>query len=159
MNEFEKFNESERRKKSNEGRESREGGAEKKAEEAEKKMAARERVEAVGKEVKNTKQQIQNIVANMAQVVKAVAAIRAQLQIAQSDDNIPSVQRDKKALEGLRKRLDNLFGEIKDLKGALLAEEKKSIQQETGNWVEGDVEAEAQRRVEAILEKLELVEK
>ncbi|MSU75638.1 MAG: hypothetical protein EXS55_03945 [Candidatus Magasanikbacteria bacterium] len=129
---------------------------EKQAEEAEKKMAAKERMEVTSKEIKNTKQQIQNIVANMQQVVKAVAAIRAQLQLVENDDVIPSVQSDQRTLEGLRHKLAGLFGEIKDLRVALLAEEQKSVAEDNKGWGAEDIIQEARRRVAIILMKLDL---
>lgn len=138
-----------------------EANAEKKenqAEEAEKKLAARERIEQTSKEIKNTKQQIQNIVANMTAVVKAVAAIRAQLQIAQNDDDIPSVARDKKVLDALRKKLDGLIGEIKDLRVALLAEEAKAVREEHPDWRAEAIAEDSGQRVAEILRRLGLAE-
>lgn len=138
----------------NKVQEGREFGAEQKEkqmEEAEKKMAAKERVEVISKEVKNTKQQINNIIANMQQVVKAVAAIRAQLKVAHDDSSIPSVQRDQKNLEVLKKKLAGLYGEIKDLEGALLAEERKAVAEEHPDWTEEIIKAEAATRVKEIL--------
>lgn len=153
--EFEKNQEARRRRNSLEGAEASLEAKEKQAEEAEKKMAAKERIEAVGKEVKSTKNQIQNIVANMAAVVKAVAAIRAQLQI-QHDEEIPSLKHDTKALEALKKKLANLYSEIKDLKAALLAEEAKSVREEHKDWPDKAVAEEAKERVAEILRRLGL---
>lgn len=153
MNEFEKSQDRFRRKNTAEGAELNAEAKEKQAEEAEKKMAAKERLEVTSKEIKNTKQQIQNIVANMQQVVKAVAAIRAQLNVVQNDD-IPSVARDQKTLEGLRKKLDGLYGQIDDLRGALLMEETKAVQEEFPNMAADEVEEEARRRTVAMLKEL-----
>lgn len=154
MNPFEQENQ-ERRRNTAEGAELNAEAKEKQAEEAEKKMAAKERLEQTSREIKTTKNQIQNIVANMQQVVKAVAAIRAQLQLAASDD-IPSVERDQKRLDALRHKLDGLFGEIKDLKAALLAEERKAVQEEAPDASAETITEEAERRVAAIIEKLEI---
>ncbi len=156
MNPFEQNQNTLRRRNQNEGAELNQEAKEKQVEEAEKKMAAKERVEMVGREVKSTKQQIQNITANMTQVLKAVAAIRAQLTIPHSDDTVPSVARDKKNLEELRKKLDGLMGEIVDLKGALLGEEAKSVKEENPGWNGEAVMSEAKRRVSEVLEKLEI---
>lgn len=155
MNTFEQQTEQFRRKNLAESQETRAEAKEKQVEEAEKKMAAKERVEVVSREVKNTKQQIQNIVANMAQVVKAVAAIRAQLGLV-SDSAIPSVEQDEKVLEALRKKLDGLYGEINDLRGALLAEERKSVLEEQPNLSVAVLEEEAGRRVQEVLARLGL---
>ncbi len=154
MNSFEQ-QEKEHRRNYAEGRELNTEAKEKQVEEAEKKMAAKERLEATSKEIKSTKNQIQNIVANMQQVVKAVAAIRAQLQIAQNND-IPSVQRDQKTLAGLQKKLAGLFGEIKDLRVALVAEERKAVQAEAPDLPADGIKREAERRVAAILKQLDL---
>ncbi len=154
MNPFEQ-QERERRRNTTEGVELNAEAKEKQVEKAEKKMAAKERLEATSKEIKTTKNQIQNIVANMSQVVKAVAAIRAQLKLAQYGV-IPSVERDKKTLEALQKKLDGLFGEIKDLQAALLAEEQKAVQEEYPDWSVVAILEEAGRRVEEILNKLDI---
>lgn len=153
MNEFEK-NSNEIKRKGAESTEMGTESREKQAEEAEKKMAAKERVEVVAREVKNTKQQIANIMANMTAVVKAVAAIRAQLQVAQNDGDIPSVKRDEQTVEKLKKKLEGLFGEIADLKVALLAEEQKAVGEENKGWGAQEIEEEATARVRAILEEL-----
>jgi len=121
-----------------------------------KKMAARERAEIVSREVKTTKQQIQNIVANMAAVVKAVAAIRAQLKMSDEDKDIPSVKQDAKILAALKKKLDGLYGEIKDLKAALLIEERRDVEAEHGDWSAEEIAREAERRAEEILIKLDI---
>ncbi len=147
--------ESVRRRNTHEGAELSQEQKEKQVEEAEKKMAAKERAEVVGKEVKNTKQQMQNITANMIQVVKAVQAIRTQLGLTQTGA-IPSVAQDEKTLAALRAKLDGLMGEVADLKNALLAEETKVVREENSNWNEDEVFAEAQRRVNDILNKLDL---
>lgn len=129
---------------------------EKQTEEAEKKLAARERLEQTSREIKTTKNQIQNIIANMQQVVKAVQAIRAQLGVSDAG-NIPSVERDEVAVAALRKKLNGLYGEIKDLQGALLLEERKSIQEEHTDWPAEAISQEAERRVQAILHQLGVI--
>ncbi len=149
MNPFEQQAEQVRRRNAAESRELAMEAKEKQLEEAEKKMAAKERLEVTSKEIKSTKNQIQNIVANMQQVVKAVAAIRAQLGLS-SSGAIPTVARDEKVLEALRKKLDTLYGEIHDLKGALLTEERKAVLEEMPDIKEAALEREAERRVAAI---------
>jgi len=137
--------------------ESREAGFETKEdkEKAElKKAAARERAETVSKEVKNTKQQIQNIMASMQQVIQAVAAIRAQLQLAQQhEDDIPSVRHDKRRVGELNVKLMDLHSQLDGLKSALLEEEKKRLREE-GKLVGDALDDEAMGAVEAILAKL-----
>jgi len=156
MNSFEQQNEAMRRKNAAEGRELSMEAKEKQVEQAEKKLAAKERIEVTSKEIKITKNQIQNIVANMAQVVKAVAAIRAQLGLVANDDDIPSVQQDQKIVEGLRKKLDTLFGEIGDLKVALAAEEEKAVREEFPDWTQEYVVEEVRKRVQRIVSELGL---
>jgi|GEM_PF-969640 len=138
------------------GAELRDVGAEtreKQLEAQEKKMAARERVEQVSKEVKSTQKQMQNILANMQQVIKAVQAIRAQLAL-NKDDSIPSVERDKKTVSDLQKRLAGLRGELSDLRQALLVEEIADIHEEGIVTDEKLVEIEAQRRVKEVMKAL-----
>lgn len=153
MNTFEK--DTNRRKNYTEGAELAMESKEKGQEEAEKKMAARERVEAVSREVKNTKQQIQNIMGNMQQVVKAVAAIRAQLQLAQ-DGGIPSAKQDQRSLEALKKKLAGLYGELEDSRGALLVEQRKNVQEENPDWSADQIDATANKQVEELWAKLGL---
>lgn len=158
MSEYEKMTESESyraRANSREGRELSAEQKEKAVEQAEKKLAAKERAEVVSKEIKTTKNQIQHIVANMSQVIKAVAAIRAQLGVT-TTGGIPSVDRDEKILEELKKKLAGLMGEIKDLKVALLAEEIKSVKEELPDWNDAAVFAEAEQRANRILEILDI---
>lgn len=147
VNEFEATQDTLRQTNRTEGAEVAAEAKERDAEAQEKQMAAKERVETVAKEVKTTKQQIQNIMVNMQQVVKAVQAIRAKLQLVQNDDDIPSVQRDKAALEYWQTKLKGLYGEISDLRGALLAEESKAVVQEHPDWSNEAVIGEVERRV------------
>ena len=67
---------------------------------------------------------------------------------------IPSVKQDEKILESLKKKLDGLYGEINDLKGALLAEEIKSVGEDNPDLSFEEIEKEAERRVEKILENI-----
>jgi hypothetical protein len=156
MNESEK-NQNRFRRNSVEGAEIGAEAKEKQIEEAEKKMGAKERAETISKEVKTTKNQIQNIVANMTQVIKAVAAIRAQLGLGVKGGAIPSVQKDEKILESLKKKLDGLFGEIEGLKKALVAEEEKAVREEHPDWKPEFIIEEAKKRVGEILKKLDIV--
>ncbi len=126
------------------------------AEEQEKKMAARERAEKVSREVKTTRQQIQNIVANMQQVIRAVQAIRAQLGLAGAAGNIPSVERDKTVLEGLRRRLMDLNSQLADLRLALAQEEERAVREEAKFATDKEIRDEAARRTGEILRRLGL---
>jgi hypothetical protein len=125
--------------------------------EAEKKMGAKERMETVSKEVKTTKNQIQNIVANMQQVIRAVALIRAELELA-GDSDIPAVKEDEHQLDELKKKLAGLNSEVDDLKIALLQEEQKAVKEEYSDWNEEAVLVEAQRRTARVIKKLEVEE-
>jgi hypothetical protein len=142
------------------GVESNEIGAEnreKQVEAQEKKAAARERAEQVSKEVKNTQKQMQNILANMQAVVKAVQAIRAQLAL-NTDESIPSVERDQQVMANLRKKLVSLRGELSDLRQALLIEEVAALREEGGISDPRVLEIEAEKRVAATLAALGLEE-
>ncbi|MBI2443660.1 MAG: hypothetical protein HYV42_00240 [Candidatus Magasanikbacteria bacterium] len=126
---------------------------EKQAEKTDKKFAARERMEQTSREIKNTKNLIQNIIANMQQVVAAVAAIRAQLGLS-SGGAVPSVAGDEERLAQLRRKLDGLHSELRDLEQALLAEERRGIQEENPDWSAEQISQEANRRVQAIVQEL-----
>ena len=155
MSEFEIQNNEWRRRNAAEGREAQVENKEKQPDEQEKKAAARERAEVVNKEVKSTKQQMQNIMANMQQVVKTVQAIRAQLQLS-SSGAIPSVQRDEKNIEMLKKRLANLRGELGDLRVALIIELKKENAQNNKNMSEQELDLTAEKQADTILLELDL---
>ncbi|OGH94267.1 MAG: hypothetical protein A2538_01730 [Candidatus Magasanikbacteria bacterium RIFOXYD2_FULL_41_14] len=126
---------------------------ERQPEEAEKKLAARERAELTSREVKNTQKQMQNILANMQAVIKAVRAIRAQLQLA-DDGAIPAVERDKVVVTGLRKRLAGLRAELSDLRGALLQEELVALSEEGALEVTDEMKKEAEHLVNDWLAEL-----
>ena len=159
MNEFEKANENELRRRANSA-ESRDVGVEgnKESEENEelKKMAAMEKVEKTSREVKTTKKQMQNLMANMQQVVKAVQAIRQQLDLVDPDGSIPSVAQDQQSLQLLQKKLAGLTGQMADLRIALFQEEYKEVQKMYRDWTEEQLKQETEKRVVKILEKLGL---
>lgn len=156
MSEFEKQNTQWRKRNASEGRESGFEGKEKQPDEQEKKAAARERAEVVSKEIQNTQKQMSNIMANMQQVVKTVQAIRSQLQLS-NGSAIPSVQRDEKQVEILKTKLENLYGELADLRLALVVELKKDIQKQNTNLSDLGIENEAQRQAEQLLKSLNLI--
>lgn len=159
MNDFEKMNENELRRRGNaaEGRElGMEKGKEAQENEELKKMAAMERAEKTSREVKSTQKQMQNIMANMQAVVKAVQAIRQQLDITEPDENIPSVARDQQSLKALQKKIASLTGQLEDLRMALFQEEYKEVKQAHGDWPEVQLQQETGKRVVNILQKLGL---
>ncbi|EKD43013.1 MAG: hypothetical protein ACD_72C00504G0002 [uncultured bacterium] len=155
MSEFQNQNTEWRGRNAAEGREVQMENKEKQPDEQEKKAAARERAEVVSKEVRSAKKQMQNIMANMQQVVKTVQAIRAQLQLSDSGA-IPSVQRDEKNIEILKKKLANLRGELGDLRVALIIELKKEIVEKDKNLSESEVDSEAEKLANLIFAELEL---
>ncbi len=155
MSEFQKSNTEWRGRNAAEGREMRMENKEKAPDEQEKKAAARERAEVVSKEVQNTQKQMQNIMANMAQVVKTVQAIRAQLQI-NNNGSIPSVQTDQKNVDALKKRLENLRGELGDLRLALIVEIEKEIVKNNKHITPQEVLVEAQKQADDFFSGLNL---
>lgn len=159
MNNFEKIQEDELRRRAN-AAEGREMGAESSKEGQEnqelKKMGAMERVEKTSREVKNTQKQMQNIMANMQTVVKAVQTIRQQLELTEPDENIPSVARDQKNLQDLRKKLAGLTGHLADLRTALFQEEYKKMKKIHSGWSVDQLKQETEKIVVRILEKLSL---
>jgi len=138
-----------------EGREVRFESKENKEAQELKKLAAKERAETISKEVRSTKQQIQNIMANMQQVIKAVQAIRAQLQLVDNNEEvIPSVRHDQKRVGELKVRLMDLGSQLDGLKQALVEEEKKRLQAENPVLMGEKLEVEADKIVEEVLKKL-----
>ncbi|MFA6424252.1 MAG: hypothetical protein WCV83_02985 [Candidatus Magasanikbacteria bacterium] len=156
MSEFESQNKEWRKHNTAEGREVQVENKEKQPDEQEKKAAAMERAEVVSKEVQNTQKQMQNIMANMQQVVKSVQAIRAQLQLSDGG-SIPSVQRDEKNIEALKKKLANLRGELGDLKVALIIELKKEIADKNKNLTDQEIEVKAQKQSDRLFSELGLI--
>lgn len=152
---FEQSAENQLRRNRTEGQEIGAESKEKSKDDAlEKAMGARERAEVVSQEVQNTQKQMQNITMNMQQVVKAVAALRAQLALA-DDGAIPSVGQDQKVLAKLQNKMVDLKNQLKDLRLALLIEEKKKISRENPLLSADDIEREAEKRVASILKILE----
>ncbi|MBU0545706.1 hypothetical protein KKA13_00420 [Patescibacteria group bacterium] len=128
-----------------------------KEKEMEKKLGARERVEKVSYEVKSAKKQMQNIIVNMQQVVKAVHAIRVQLGLATGgSQTIPSVEKDKKTLEDLKKKLAKLNGQLSDLRVALVQEEIEEVRKEHSDWNEEQIQVEAEKLADAMIQELGL---
>ncbi len=134
-----------------------EASKEKQAEELEKKLGARERAEQVTKEVRTTQQQAQRVMGSMQQVVKAVAAIRAQLQLSpQADSVIPSVEQDQKTLDLLKKKMFDLKSQLGDLKAVLTAEHRRDIEAEHADWTPKQVEEAAAALTEDWVKRLGL---
>lgn len=155
LNPFETNTNEKPRRRSAEGQEIGAETKEKAVEEAEKKAAARERVETMAREVTNAKKQMQNITANMQMVMKAVKAIRAQLQL-NDDGDVPSVAADNRSLEQLKKKLSSLVAEMKDLRGALIEEEYRDLITTGWRGTEEEKHIEAERRANLKLQKLGL---
>ena len=128
--------------------------AKEKEEELEKKMAAKERAEKVGQEMKSTKKTMQNITANIKQVLLAVRAIRQQLGLDTTSDDVPSVKRDQKTLEQLKQKLAGLMSQMTDLKLALKSEEITRLRQMNADMSEEEMKSMADEAVKNILEKL-----
>lgn len=131
-----------------------ESSKERQIDDLEKKMGARERVEQVTHEVKHTQKQMQNIMLNMQQVVRAVATIRKQLQLDETDANIPSLTHDQKVTESLQKKLFSLKSQLDSLRLVLLKEEKEQLRKENPHLSEKELEHVAQSTVEDILKRL-----
>jgi len=153
---FEQEQESEIRRRSFESAEVEAENKEKGNEDLEKKMGAKERVEKVSHEVRNTQQQIQHIMANMQQVLKAVQAIRVQLGLA--GGSVPSVERDEKTLEQLKKKLTGLNSQLADLRVALEQEEARSVKEDRPDWNADAIAEEAKKITAKILLDLGLKE-
>ncbi len=124
-----------------------------KEEQEAKKAAVRERAEQMIKETQSAKKMMQNIIANMQQVMNAVQQIRKQLQIG-DEGAIPSVARDQKIVESLKKKLMDYRSQMEDLRLALLVEEKAELKKENPSANESEIEKMAQEKVEEMMKKL-----
>ena len=153
MNNIETKLNRERRHNSAEGQEVGLESREDKGQQEAKKAAARERAEQVIRESQSAKKMMQNIMANMQQVIIAVQQIRQQLQI-QDQSAIPSVSRDQKTIESLKKKLMDYQSQMSDLRLALLVEEKAGLKKQYSSVAEDEIERMAQEKVEEIMKKL-----
>jgi phenylalanyl-tRNA synthetase alpha subunit len=152
---FEKESENRLRRNRVEGQELNVESKEKQDEELEKKLGAKERMEQVTHEVKNTKQQMQNIMMNMQQVVKAVAAIRAQLNL-NNEADIPSAKQDQKELELLQKKLQNFKNQLDDLRPVLVEEERVRLAVQYPDLKDHELLDQAEKNVTIMFQKLNI---
>ncbi|MCB9798639.1 hypothetical protein H6758_02850 [Candidatus Nomurabacteria bacterium] len=113
--------------------------------------AAMERAELLAKEVKNSKKQMQNIAINVANVKNTIAQLRAQLQLAASDDDPQSVQQDKQALEALKKKIALHQDELMKMRGDLIKQQMEVLSEGGTDMTPSQLQELAQRQVDALI--------
>ena len=117
-----------------------------------KAAATMERADILVKEVKTSKQQMQNIMINVGQVVQAIKALRAQLQIvANNDENISSVEQDKKSIEKLKKKISGHTDELLKMKEELITIHISQMSQASGVEINEDMKNKAREVVENLI--------
>ncbi|MFZ2189396.1 MAG: hypothetical protein WA057_03335 [Candidatus Magasanikiibacteriota bacterium] len=138
-------------------RESREYGAERKESregEVNKELqaaAAMERADVMIREVKSSKKQMQNIVRHMQEVQTAIRQLRAQLQLAQTDDDVSSLKQDRKKVEELKKKIGGYIEELEKMRGDLIREQMEELKNGIGV---GMTSAQLQKKAEEMVEDL-----
>ena len=120
-----------------------------------KAAAMMERADVLVKEVKSSKQQIQNIMMNITSVLQAIQALRQQLQlVVNQDDNISSVEQDKKMIDKLKKKIAGHTDEILKMKEDLIIAQAKQLSAVGGVEVTEDLKNKARAMVENLLAQI-----
>ncbi|MEK7644147.1 MAG: hypothetical protein AAB390_02485 [Patescibacteria group bacterium] len=132
-----------------ESRETKENGKDKELEAA----AAMERADFLIKEVKSSKKQMQNIVAHMQMVVAAIRQLRAQLQLVQTDDdeNNPSLAKDKKRIDDLKKRIHEYSDEVERMREDLIREQVELLRAAEPKLTKEELNDRAVKMVEDLI--------
>ena len=137
----------ESRESSAEFRENKEG----EVDEELQKAAAMERADLVIKEVKSSQKQMQNIARNMQEVQKAIRQLRAQLQLAQNNDDPVSVVQDKKRIEELKNKIAENISELENMREDLIREQLDELQKQNLGLSELELKNKAEELVEELI--------
>lgn len=113
--------------------------------------AMKERAEFLVKEVKNNQTMMQNILMNMAQVKQLIQKIRAQLQLAQQQDESQSVQEDAKYVEELKKQIADHKKELINMREDLIHIYSEDIKQQQPELTKEQVNVQAATFVDNII--------
>ena len=114
----------EARESSVESRESKEGEADPEL----KAAAAMERADVMIREVKSSKKQMQNIIRHIQEVQTAIRKLRAQLQLAQNDEDDTSVKQDKKQVNELMLKIRGYVEELENMREDLIREQMEELE-------------------------------
>lgn len=133
-------------------KESKEGEKDKELESA----AAMERADLLIREVKSSKKQMQNIVIHMQEVMNAIRQLRAQLQLAQTDDDAknPSVAKDKERIDELKERISKYSDEVLKMKDELIRDQTEILREGDPTMTSETVRQKATQVVEDILKEI-----
>ena len=149
---FESQSEQELRRRSREAggesKENREGGE---GDAELQKATAMEKADIIVKEVKTSKKQMQNIALHMQTVMQTIRQLRAQLQLAQTDDDVSSVKQDKKNLASLRLKIKEYIDEIEKMRADLIREQMNELKNGIGV---GMTSEQLQRKAEELVQQL-----
>lgn len=121
-----------------------------------KAAAAMERADYLVHEVKTSQNQMQNILLHMQSVLKAIRELRTALQIPQGTSDAASIERDKKRLEDLQKKIAAYRNELVAMKGDLLIEQIRILRENNPDKSEKALQEEARILVEAMLDMAEI---
>ena len=127
--------EAENRRRSREARESSAESREGKEGEVNKELqaaAAMERADIMIREVKSSKKQMQNIIRHVQEVQMAIRKLRAQLQLAQNDDDDSSVKQDKKQIDELMSKIRDYVEELENMREDLVREQMEELKDSMG---------------------------
>ncbi|OGH85879.1 MAG: hypothetical protein A2493_02425 [Candidatus Magasanikbacteria bacterium RIFOXYC12_FULL_33_11] len=119
-----------------------------------KAAATMERADILVKEVKSIKQQLQNIMINITQVMQAIQALRQQLQLASSDENISSVEQDKKMIEKLKKKIAGHTDELLKMKENLITAQTIQLSEAEGGEITENLKNKATEMVENLIAQI-----
>lgn len=117
--------------------------------------ATKERADYLVKEVKSSKQQMQNILMHMAEVKKAIAAIRKELQLSATGDEVGSLSQDNNRINDLKKRVASYQEEILQMRGDLVKVQIGELRTQNPGTSLEDIEKKAQEMVDALLAEIQ----
>lgn len=112
--------------------------------------AAMERADYLVKEVKSSRQQMQNIMYNMQQVKAAITALRAQLQLADSN-GASSLERDEEQIAKLQQQISQYSSELESMREGLVQEQTQQLKEE---GLIDNVETLARAKVDELLQQI-----
>jgi predicted RNase H-like nuclease (RuvC/YqgF family) len=117
--------------------------------------ASKERADYLVKEVKTNKQQMQNIVNHVTQVQQALKALRAQLQLADDNNDPSSVLQDKERVEALKKQIKEHIKELSAMRDDLVSFEIQELQKQLGATVSmSEIKLKAEEAVDSLLQRV-----
>ncbi len=115
------------------------------------KAAAMERADLVIKEVQSSQKQMQNIAQHMQVVEHTIRQLRAQLQLAQSNNDPISVAQDKRRIEELKKKILDYKEELGNMREDLVREQVEELKKQNLGLSEFELNKRAEELVEQLI--------